>query len=292
VKILQDRSMDKVHYFFLHGFNDFSHGENSTDKVVKHFTNLGVPESNCHEFDYEHLLLLGVHFKTDSLAKKLAKDIARIGKPAVVVCHSHGNVIAHLAAKKYGANIVYHVAINPALDVKTKFADTVHQIDTYFTPGDKVVTLGKIWSYNPVSVLMKRNWWGEAGRYGFKPEVPPRADVPPVNSHTGVFRDRNLRFWGPVIAERTLRVVAELMKSAPKTRRHAFAKALTKQLVFALSEGYDIELEGMEAVKISLSKHGRSVPDDQLIEFITRWRDSGGATENKVYTLRQEKLVA
>lgn len=291
-----ERSLDKVHYFFGHGFNDWSRGQNTTDKLVRFFTDRGVPQSNCHEFDYEHLFIIGTYVRTHALARKLADEINAIGKPVVFVGHSHGNVIAYLAAKEYGANIIYQVCINPALNVDTVFADSVHMIDTYFSAGDNVVALSK---------LVPFHWWGEAGRTGFQPKGndkhrhrkfsmsnPPKAETPKVKSHSGVFKDRNLRFYGSELAERTIDTVDQLMKEPPKSRNQKFTKAMTRQLVFALSEGYDVEFEGVRALKLSLSKKGNPLTDEELTEFVELWKKSGGINQNELYTLKPERLIA
>lgn len=292
--------LETMRFFFLHGFNDTSSGNTTTDKLVDYFIAAGANPRLCKEFDYGYLGLIGVRLWTDSIAERLAEEIGQ--EPAVVVCHSHGNVIAHLAASKYGANIVYHIAINPALNVKTQFAKQIHQIDTYYTPGDRVVTLGKWWRYNPYSLLMKRHWWGEAGRKGFKVKdkrhygidmsKPPRADMPAANSHSGFFKGRNIRFWGPWLAERSIEAVKKLLRVAPFERRQQFAKALTKQLVFALSEGLEIELEDIESVKLGITKNGKRIDDELLSDFTERWEAVGGVRcLNGVYRLRHERLV-
>lgn len=191
--------IENVKVLTIHGFNVKDNAKGTTDKALTYFRRAGFVD--VKDFDYGWFELLAVRFMSDKVAKRLAEEIG--DTPTIVFCHSHGNVIADIAAKKYNANIVYHVAVNPALNIKTQFATKIDYIDVYHNEKDCVVTTSKwLRRLSPLS-WVNIHPWGEAGRKGIKTNDRRVVNIDTINTenmpeaagHSGMFDNKNVPYW-------------------------------------------------------------------------------------------------
>jgi len=138
----------------VHGFNDSDKGKGSIDLVIPYLKAAGFEILN---FDYGDWGLFDVRFNNDAPAKELARILN--GRECVTVAHSNGNLICDNAAAKFGANILAHAAIAPAMDKDRIFARSMQHIDVYYNKKD--------WAVFWASLLWFNHPWGKMGRVGF-----------------------------------------------------------------------------------------------------------------------------
>lgn len=143
----------------IHGFNVKDPGK-STGKL-KHYIN------NLYMFNYGWIGLLGVLFKNKSIAKRLKRLIdSSSHKSNVVYAHSNGSAIAVKAARM-GAKIDTLVCINPALNVKTKFPETIGRILVISTRHDKATEYARFFDSIPFIEIFIADEWGAMGSRGY-----------------------------------------------------------------------------------------------------------------------------
>ena len=140
-----------TNYILTHGFNVKDAGKGTIDKLIQY----GRRMDRFQQADYGYFNLLGVRWFNKSIATTLA-GMANDG--SVGIGHSNGCAIL-VEAIKHTDKIKQLILINPALDVDTVFADSVHRIDVFHNVTDNVVTASK---WLPWHV------WGEMGRVGYQ----------------------------------------------------------------------------------------------------------------------------
>lgn len=132
-----------------HGFNVNDAGKSTIDKLLPH-----LPLSSIQQADYGYFHLLGVRYFNDNIASVIAGMAA---DNSIAIGHSNGCAILVNAAR-LSPKIKRLILINPALDVDTKFPDTLERIDVFHNSYDFVVKQAKWFLFHP---------WGEMGRLGY-----------------------------------------------------------------------------------------------------------------------------
>lgn len=193
----------------IHGINVHDPGK-SVGKLRTFFEAGGIPSIMV---DYIHTGWLGARRKNKILAKRVA-DITKAikknnGVKIVVISHSNGCAIAHLATKNYGAPINYLIYINPALKRSLAPGDSVEQCDVYHSPSDLPVKASKVLSR--VTAAISKKWfdarpWGEMGAYGYDGDDPRMINHDKENDslvssseHSDLFQFDKLPFFGTII---------------------------------------------------------------------------------------------
>jgi pimeloyl-ACP methyl ester carboxylesterase len=182
----------------VHGFNVSDGGAGSVLTLTPYFERVGL---QVKRFRYGWLFLLGVKFLNDRLARLLA-DFADRGD--IVVAHSNGAAIAHLAATKYGAEFSHLILINPALDRDAEFPESLRNVHVWHSPSDAPVS----WARWIPGAL-----WGDMGAVGYQGPYNPRVvsfnkeNGYPVSSraHSDVFREPALSFFAPEIVHQLIK---------------------------------------------------------------------------------------
>ena len=107
--------MKPLAVILVHGFNVWDGGAGSVGKLKPYFEELGA---NTTMFKYGFVGLLLTRFFNEEIAEKLAVLInikARTYKKVIVLGHSNGCAIAHLASYMCEGKVAKYVYINPAL---------------------------------------------------------------------------------------------------------------------------------------------------------------------------------
>ena len=189
----------KTVIILIHGYN-VKLAENTVGKLLDCFRK----DFGVYSFDYGYTNLLQIRLRNRSLAKKLArliKEFQRQGRNVIVVGHSNGCTIAHLAHNHYGAVVSGVIAINPALkrDIHPAPGARVH---VYHNEQDKVVAVAK-WLRR--FSFCKARPWGEMGRYGYLGDSGQVENYctahdfdKPALGHSGVFDDDVVRYYAGV----------------------------------------------------------------------------------------------
>lgn len=143
----------------VHGFN-VKDPEKTIGKLKNYIEDL-------YMFNYGWLGLFGVLFKNKKIAKQLKNLLdSNKDKPNVVYAHSNGSALAVKAARM-GARIDTLVCINPALNVKTKFPESIGRILVISTKHDKATEYARFFDSIPLVELMVTDEWGAMGSRGY-----------------------------------------------------------------------------------------------------------------------------
>lgn len=196
----------------IHGIN-VSRPSASVGALKTFFQANEVP---CIMVEYLHTGWLGARCKNKRLAKRIASITKAIkknnGVKIIVVGHSNGCAIAHLATKEYDAYVNYLVYINPALKRTLAPGPTVERCDVYHSPSDLPVRVARILS--KLTKLISKNWfnarpWGSMGAFGYEGDdkrmvnYDKENESPVVSSgHSDIFDFDKIPFFGPVITKR------------------------------------------------------------------------------------------
>lgn len=180
----------------IHGFNVADGGERTTGRLARFFE-----ERECQVklFRYGWRGILGVRFGNPALSRLLA-DMSDTGD--IVVAHSNGCAIAHVAAHR-GAAFGAMVYINPALDRDAPLAAQIPALHVWHSPSDRPVAIAK-W--------LPWHTWGDMGAVGYRGPRDLRITNFnkergfPVSSraHSDVFEEAQLSYFGPLIASHIL----------------------------------------------------------------------------------------
>jgi len=199
----------------VHGFNVRDGGAGSIGKLSPFFERAGF---EVVVFNYGWRGLLGVRFGNKGVAKKLT-SLVRMGD--VVVGHSNGACVAHLAATLFAAPFGPCVYINPALDADALLAPQVPALDVWYSPDDGPVAFAKFLPWHP---------WGDMGARGYQGNYDPRihnhnkSDNLPVesNEHSDTFAEPALSYFAPqIVATTQLRLIeCEDPATAPHIKKH------------------------------------------------------------------------
>lgn len=295
----------EVKLVLIHGFNIGDGGESTTGKLRPWAERYGF--NDIHEFKYGKFDLWKVRWNSKKKAKELADIIG--DKPTLVIAHSHGNVIADMAATEFHAPIVYHIGINAALSVNADFAPQVRRMDNWHTPGDRVLTAGKYykWVTSPLAYLTKgKNYWGEAGKKGinitaenqdqvtnFNMQEPPSVKLPPIDDHSEFFQTRVLGhpqsqsndIWGPEFFNMTLYKLEKLPSmSAIQAGFDVFSKSV--KLYEKALESYKVtygDIKNGNAFKLNFWSGGNKI--NNPAELISYWVEMGGRYQDGYFTV-------
>ena len=196
----------------IHGFNVFN-PEKSVGKLRTFFEVRGCPTVMIN---YGHTGLIETRFKNPKIAKKIATITAAIKKadpfrPIILVGHSNGCAIIHIATNDFRAiadNVVY---INPALEKHLSPGKYVKKCHVWHSPSDKPVK----WARRLSKIIPKR-WfnarpWGEMGAVGYVGQDERMLNYNKEYSfllssktHSDVFDWELMPYFGELIVEETL----------------------------------------------------------------------------------------
>lgn len=191
-----------THVIFVHGFNVYDSGAGTVGRLRPYFEQRGC---TTEMLSYGHFNLFAPRWKNRSVAEKLAervRDIKSIGMTCIVVGHSNGAAITHLAGEEFQAPIDKAIYINPALDRAVRFPDSFKAFDVWHNPRDNVVKLSRLLPFHP---------WGDMGATGYTRfdyrgknyNMLTNFDLP-SSKHSSIFHDPAIKVFGPIIADRGL----------------------------------------------------------------------------------------
>jgi len=188
----------------IHGFNVWD-PRLSVGKLQPFVSAEGIPSIMLN---YGHFGLIDTRFKNDKVAKRLAEVVnnaRKDGREVVVVGHSNGCAITHRAAEKYGAKIKRAVYLNPALKANLDPPREISEVHVWHSPDDWPVKLAKLLpavNARPWGSMGAKGYTGASARvlnfnkqYGFAVSS---------SSHSDVFDDENLAYFGPLITRTSL----------------------------------------------------------------------------------------
>jgi len=115
--VKRDLQMKDV-VILIHGYNTRD-PQRTVGKLSEPFRRGGL---EVHEFNYGFTSLFQVRIRNFALAKKLGRVVKKYqgeGRRVVIVGHSNGCTIIHLAHKLFRMRADCVIAINPALSRKT-----------------------------------------------------------------------------------------------------------------------------------------------------------------------------
>ena len=185
----------------IHGFNVWDGGRATVGRLAPFFNARGIPH---FAVNYGHFGLLETRLKNIRVAKRVALACrAAAEQKVIVVGHSNGCAIAHLAASEFDAKIDKAVYINPALEKTMRLPPTVAALDVWHSPSDRPVRLSK-WL-----LPSRMRPWGEMGATGYQGVEDSRITNfnkqenyrVQSSEHSDVFTLSKLPYFGPVIAD-------------------------------------------------------------------------------------------
>lgn len=133
-----------------------------------------------HFCDYGYVLIP----TTNEKAVRAVLNATREGEDVAAYSNAAWAVVQ--AAGK-GLRVRHLYLISPALNVRTKFPDTIERITVFYTPSDEVTPLGKLWR-KAVGLLPWRwrnpHGWGEMGTRGPR-TIDPRVTAIQIPKEVG-----------------------------------------------------------------------------------------------------------
>ncbi len=180
--------------WLVHGFNVRDGGAASIDRLRPHLEARGW---TVRDLDYGWRGLLGVRLCNAGTAATLAS----LSDPAdAAIGHSNGCAIIRRAVVA-GARFARIVLINPALDRDTEWPGHTGAIEVWHAPSDVATWAARWLLFHP---------WGDMGRHGGDGRWYVNHDADRIASeaagrrvelgHSGVFSDRWISTFGPLIA--------------------------------------------------------------------------------------------
>lgn len=192
----------KTKVFLLHGFNVKDGGKNTILKLAPFFEERGA---EVVDFAYGHFNLFMPRLRNPKVAQDLAVacNQAKLdGYNVVLVGHSNGCTIIHIAGEKFGAVADKVVYINPALDRGVEFPKGFKSFDVWHSPGDRIVKYSR---------FLFKNLWGDMGATGFTRHDPRGTNLnaqtnfeQASSKHSSVFDDTLINYFGPRIVARSV----------------------------------------------------------------------------------------
>lgn len=192
----------KTKVFLLHGFNIKDGGKATVLKLVPYFEERGA---EVVDFAYGYFNIFMPRWRNPEVAQKLAAETLKAklaGYRVVLVGHSNGCTIIHMAGEKFGAKADKVVYINPALNRAVSFPDGFTSFDVWHSPGDRITRLAR-W--------MPLNLWGDMGAVGFTKHDPRGTNLNAQTNfeqaskrHSTVFSDSLIDYFGPRIVARSV----------------------------------------------------------------------------------------
>ncbi len=192
----------KPQVLLIHGFNVWDGGRKSIGELRGYFAAANIP---YHILKYGHFGLRDTRTKNDNVARQVTNFIKNSNEPVIVIGHSNGCAITHLAMDLYGAQPAHCVYINPALK-RALIHHKCPSYDVWHSPSDKPVKWAK-WLPN-----QRFRPWGIMGAFGA--DAPHHTDVINYNketdfdvsseTHSDVFSTEKLSYFGPLIVSTAL----------------------------------------------------------------------------------------
>lgn len=146
----------KTDVILVHGIRVSDGGEGSIGLLAPHFTAHGCV---VHTFDYGRFGIFAPRWQNKGAAKELADFAASIETDRlIIVAHSNGAAVTHLAGQYYGLKAFKVVYIAAALDNDVEFPQGFTWFDVWHNPKDPVTWLARL----PLWHI-----WGDMGRYGY-----------------------------------------------------------------------------------------------------------------------------
>ena len=196
----------------IHGYNVFN-PEKTVGKLRTFFETRGCPTIMI---DYGHTGLIETRFKNPKIAKKIAGIINAIkqsepNRRIILVGHSNGCAIIHIATNDFKAAADEVVYINPALEKHLSPGNNVKHCSVWHSPSDKPVK----WARR-LSKIIPKKWfnarpWGEMGAVGYMGQDERVTNfnkeddfLLSSNAHSDVFDWELMPFFGDLIVEITL----------------------------------------------------------------------------------------
>jgi pimeloyl-ACP methyl ester carboxylesterase len=156
-------------------------------------------------FKYGFFGLFLTRFFNEEVAEKLAKLInvkSKLYEKVIVLGHSNGCAIAHLASYICEGEVAKFVYINPALKKELiPSINKVAKVDVYHNSHDKAVLLSKLLFWKA-----RERPWGIMGNVGYQgidqrfTNYDTEHDFKvQAEGHSAVFEKKNIKYYGPLI---------------------------------------------------------------------------------------------
>jgi len=185
----------------IHGFNVWDGGRATVGKLRPFFADCGIPYVMIN---YGWVGLLGTRLLNRRIARTVARAVNNAkhdGHQVIVVGHSNGCAIAHLAAQDYSAEIDLAVYINPALDADIEMPANVGRFHVWHSPSDVPVKLSKL------LLWCDARPWGEMGATGFTGIDSRVLNLDKEftfnvssSEHGDMFTPEKITYFGPIVA--------------------------------------------------------------------------------------------
>lgn len=193
--------MVKTLVILIHGFNVTDGGASTISKLKPYYHKRGA---HVISLRYGWFGLLRARFCNEEVSEKLAALI-KAESPhyprIIVVGHSNGCAVAHLASFKCTLPIHRLVYINPALKRYYVPGAGVKNVDVWYNPKDIAVLLAKFLFWRA-----KERPWGLMGRTGYIGDDPRFVNFDTANDfsvvakgHSTVFKKKKIAFFGALI---------------------------------------------------------------------------------------------
>ena len=192
----------KPQVLLIHGFNVKDGGKKSIGELGPYFTNR---DCDVHMRKYGHFTITEARLKNDDVAKQVEQFVKNSVEPVILVGHSNGCNIIYLAMKLFKAEPAHTVFINPALKRDIRMPPSCKSLDIWHSPSDKPVKWARfLWKSKYLN-------WGAMGTYGPSYEDPrinsynKEEMLPSSKTHSDMFHTENISFYGPKVADASLR---------------------------------------------------------------------------------------
>jgi len=193
----------KTHVITVHGFNVFDAGKNTVAKILPYFHQKDI---SIEVFDYGYFNIFNPRWRNQKIADKLSeriRDLNSIGYKVIIVAHSNGCTITH---KTKDCVIDCAIYINPALDRWRAFPKSIKQAHVWYSSSDILLWISKFLPFHS---------WGAMGCFGYRGRFDSRiTNFDKQNdyevsskSHSDVFKDEKIKFFGPLITEKALSTI-------------------------------------------------------------------------------------
>lgn len=156
--------------FLVHGIRAKDKGAKSMGKLA---TELSHSFDRVHTVSYGYVLIpINNKKAVTAIIKSLEKNRTK-DSDNVIVAYSNG-CWAAVQVAEMGYKVDHLVLISPALHRSHAIPEQVKRVDIYYSKGDRVVELGRVW--RSIVNILPWNWkgygkphnWGSMGRYGYQ----------------------------------------------------------------------------------------------------------------------------
>lgn len=181
----------------LHGFNVRDGGQQSIGRLRPYLQAAGFDDIRIPGYGFVHLL------GTAGFNDNLAPLIAGLSNPGdILIAHSNGCALGYRAIRDHGATFDHLVFINPALRPRLPFPGGPKTIQVWHSRSDLAVAAARLTSWFTL--------WGNMGAVGYRGPHDVRVAnydkqrrfAKSSRSHSDVFSDDLLPFFGPLIVDR------------------------------------------------------------------------------------------